>query len=538
MKLLIVSAAALCVAFAHHVEHIQLSETVNGVEGATEFTGALGLVHQATRRGAVATADDQGHGYEIYADEDMHDGRSVRVTQKYHGFDVWGYTVSVFEASNGVHSYDGIYAQGLDGVASEGDFEAMDAKKHEIMAKVKADFMSADAPTHDLGLELEESIKPVIFVNDEGTHAQKAYFVRFIDVTKDEPSYPNFIVNEDGEVVDQWEALQTHTAAGEAAASGPGGNRKIGKTNYNKQLQVTEIGNNKCKLEYKYVRTVNLKNSYSRSKTTPWEFPCYTQTTKEVNGAYAPMNDAHFYGSAIFNGYLARYKRQPLKTVPLLLKVHYGRSYENAFWDGKSMTFGDGRSRFYPLTSLDVVAHEVSHGVTEQTSGLEYRGMSGGLNEAFSDMAGKAIEAAARPNTFTWGVGYDITKGKKALRCMDNPPCDGRSIDDVRKYRGQNVHYTSGVFNKVYYLISTKSKGGFLDAFDIMYTANTKYWGKRTTFAQAAELTLKAAEHLRLGTHMPEVNHAHLNLNLIVGIFKQVGLNCQGSGDKYSCKNL
>ena len=73
-------------------------------------------------------------------------------------------------------------------------------------------------------------------------------------------------------------------------------------------------------------------------------------------------------------------------------QVHYSNSFENAFWNGQQMTFGDGRNRFYPLVSLDVTAHEVSHGFTEQNSGLVYRNQSGGMNEAFSDMAGEAAE--------------------------------------------------------------------------------------------------------------------------------------------------
>ena len=73
------------------------------------------------------------------------------------------------------------------------------------------------------------------------------------------------------------------------------------------------------------------------------------------------------------------------------------------------MTFGDGATRFYPLVSLDVSSHEVSHGFTEQNSGLIYRGQSGGINEAFSDMAGEAAEAYFKEeNDFL--IGYSIFK--------------------------------------------------------------------------------------------------------------------------------
>ena len=94
----------------------------------------------------------------------------------------------------------------------------------------------------------------------------------------------------------------------------------------------------------------------------------------------------------------------------LRMRVHYRSNYENAVWDGHQMSFGDGRIRFHPLVSLDVVAHEVSHGYTDKTSGLAYRDQSGGMNEAFSHMAGEATEYFLR-NKNDWKIGYDIFKG-------------------------------------------------------------------------------------------------------------------------------
>ncbi|MEZ9417725.1 M4 family metallopeptidase, partial [Vibrio sp. 10N.286.49.E1] len=109
------------------------------------------------------------------------------------------------------------------------------------------------------------------------------------------------------------------------------------------------------------------------------------------NGAFSPLNDAHYFGNIVFDMYKNWFDTAPL-SFKLMMRVHYGNNYENAFWDGKAMTFGDGESFFYPLVSLDVSAHEVSHGFTEQNSGLVYANQSGGMNEAFSDMAGEAAE--------------------------------------------------------------------------------------------------------------------------------------------------
>jgi vibriolysin len=71
---------------------------------------------------------------------------------------------------------------------------------------------------------------------------------------------------------------------------------------------------------------------------------------KTINGAYSPLNDAHYFGGVIFNMYNAYIGKAPL-SFQLVMKVHYSTSYENAFWDGTAMTFGDGASTFYPLVS-------------------------------------------------------------------------------------------------------------------------------------------------------------------------------------------
>ncbi len=96
-------------------------------------------------------------------------------------------------------------------------------------------------------------------------------------------------------------------------------------------------------------------------------------------------------------------------------RVHYGKNYVNAFWDGTKMTYGDGDGTNYgPLTSLDVAGHEMSHGVTENTAGLTYSGESGGLNEATSDIFGTMVEFYADnandPGDYLIGEEFDLKK--------------------------------------------------------------------------------------------------------------------------------
>jgi hypothetical protein len=168
------------------------------------------------------------------------------------------------------------------------------------------------------------------------------------------------------------------------------------------------------------------------------------------------------------------------------MRVHYSTNYENAFWDGSSMTFGDGANTFYPLVSLDVSSHEVSHGFTEQNSNLTYSSRSGGINEAYSDMAGEAAEFYMK-GTNDFLVGADIFKAAGALRYMANPPQDGASIgNSADYYEGLDVHYSSGVYNKAFYLLATTAGWDTRKAFEVFARANQLYWTADIGFNQGA----------------------------------------------------
>ncbi|MGE9808261.1 M4 family metallopeptidase [Janibacter sp. G1551] len=143
-------------------------------------------------------------------------------------------------------------------------------------------------------------------------------------------------------------------------------------------------------------------------------------------------------------------------------RVHYGNSYVNAFWDGTQMTYGDGSGNTNPLTELDVAAHEMSHGVTENTAGLVYSGDAGGLNEATSDIFGAGVEwyvnsSVDKPD-YLMGEEIDINGNGTPLRYMDKPSRDGRSQDCwTTGTKNLDPHYSSGPLNHWYYLVSEGS---------------------------------------------------------------------------------
>ena len=160
------------------------------------------------------------------------------------------------------------------------------------------------------------------------------------------------------------------------------------------------------------------------------------------------------------------------KGLPLLASVHYGQDYDNAFWDGRQMVFGDGDGVvFLPFTrSLDVIGHELAHGVTQYTSGLNYQGQSGALNESVSDVFGVLVAQYLRGQSAVeadWLIGADLLApgvAGVALRSMaapgtayDDPrlgtdpqPAHMRDYVDTTADNG-GVHINSGIPNKAFH---------------------------------------------------------------------------------------
>ncbi|MCX4810896.1 M4 family metallopeptidase [Streptomyces sp. NBC_01239] len=207
-------------------------------------------------------------------------------------------------------------------------------------------------------------------------------------------------------------------------------------------------------------------------------------------------------------------------------RVHYGNSYNNAFWDDSCfcMTYGDGDgTQLGPLVALDVAGHEMSHGVTSKTAALTYSGESGGLNEATSDIMGTLVEWYAN-NSSDLGdylIGEKIVRsgfGKAALRFMDQPSKDGNSADCWSSSVGNlDVHYSSGVANHFAYLLAEGSGAKTINDVSynsptcnsssvsgigrdklgaIWYRALTVYMTSSTNYAGARTATLNAAKDL------------------------------------------
>ena len=214
------------------------------------------------------------------------------------------------------------------------------------------------------------------------------------------------------------------------------------------------------------------------------------------------------------------------KGLPLLATVHYGEDYENAFWDGDQMVFGDGDGVIFGrfTKSLDVIGHELAHGVTQYTSGLVYRGQPGALNEHISDVFGVLVvqhSLRQRADEADWLVGADLlmpgVQGV-ALRSMISP---GTAYDDPRLGRDPQpahmddfvvttadhggVHINSGIPNRAFVLAALEIGGyAWERAGQIWCDAITGDIGADCDFETFASLTVAAAER-RYGPGSPEL---------------------------------
>ena len=433
--------------------------------------------------------------------------RVVRQQQMFRGVPVYGRSIAVVQDAQG----NALRATGELLQNAQLDLTSVTPK---LTAAAALTALRGHARTMLAGGATIENEQAELFVYPQDSGAtQLVYRVSYFVNDPQHPSRPTAIIDANsGLVIKSWNGLT------DASANGPGGNLKTGKylygTNY-AALNVTQSGST-CTLKNADVTTYNLNHATSGSGTVV-SFICPTSNTDAINGAYSPVNDAHHFGSVVHDMYLGYTGGNPL-SFPLVMKVHYGNSYENAFWNGTVMTFGDGATTFYPLVSLDVTSHEVSHGYTEQHSALQYTGQAGGMNEAYSDIAGEAAEYFDR-GTNDFLVGADIIKNGTALRYMCNPPLDGGSIDNAANYTSTlDVHYTSGVYNKSFCLLAKTTGWNVKKAFQVYALANKVYWTATSTFNTGACGVESAATDL--GYVKSDVTAA----------FAGVGVSCAGTG--------
>jgi pseudolysin len=471
---------------------------------------------------------------QISSDVDQNKTTHVRIRETFANYPVWGSDAVIHIPQGGSKSLNHLSnATTMNGVVFDGLQADLANTPAYVFSAAQADKALQQATqiyqknTGVQTVDLLSAKKELMVYVDKNSKAHWAYHIAFISKDRQGSiAVPTFILDASAfTVYENWNDAQT---LDDVKGGGFGGNPKMGKLSYDgltgdyPSLDIQRDGSkNICYLKNETVSVLDAGKPFSFpfSDAPVAEFSCQKTDSDHnneywdadldaTNGAYSPENDALYIGKVIVEMYQKWFGLSALvkdgKPLVIKMNVHakelfHSEPMENAMFlpMTNQMYYGDGLDHFYPLTSLGVGAHEISHGFTSQHSNLTYQQQSGGMNESFSDMAAQAAEFYSTGQN-SWQIGPEIVKGNGALRYMDDPTKDGHSIGNAKDYNDSlNVHYTSGVFNKLFYLLSTAKDWDTKKAFGVMVNANMHYWTANSTYQDAACGAVKAAKDLK-----------------------------------------
>jgi Zn-dependent metalloprotease len=373
-------------------------------------------------------------------------------------------------------------------------------------------------------------------VQDVVDSYELAYLVKTRSMDGGKPVYYDTIVSaNDGRVLDQWNMVQTVVGTGHSQYNGDvpinttltggvykmiDGSRGTGGTFGAMAITNANHGTSAGSV---YTNATNIwgdgKQYIAGGSTTN-----ANGQTAAVNALWGLMNTYDMHKNVL------GWQSLDGNNTATYIAVHVNTAYDNAYYsDGcKCMFIGDGGTSFNNLGSIDVIGHEMGHGITAATSNLTYRGESGGLNESASDIAGEAVEAYARaggtgaslpvPSSNDWVMGKEISKSGNPLRYLYKPSKDGRSPDAWKStIKRLDVHYSSGPNNRMFYFLAMGSNAtvgsdyysqyltqqpkamtgiGIDKAYRIWFRANSTKFTSSTNYADARLKVLAAAQEM------------------------------------------
>lgn len=488
---------------------------------------------------------------QVSASVDSHQMTHIRMQQMYEGHPVFGADVTAHVPQGGSTSLMGLTANknvSMNGTVYQGLSQDLVNTPAYVFSSAQADKATQQAiqtyqKKSGIKTNASETKTDLIVYVDDQNKAHWAYLVKFaVNPAKQMPAKPAYIIDATTMIIYQeWNEVLTLDVT---TGGGFGGNQKMGELVYDgmgsdlPSLAVERDALNKmCYLENDLVTVRDRRHNddivqFNCAATESGHGSIYWDADQDaVNGAFSPSNDA-LYAGKVINELYQNWCGVPALVEsgkPMMMNMRVHEDMENAYWDGKEMTFGDGGSRFYPLVSLGVAAHEISHGFTQQHANLFPfpNSQQGGLNESFSDIAAQAAEYySSGEKTNSWQIGPEIVKEEgHALRYMDRPTrdCYGRnpgdrcSISDMEDFKPHSidVHFLAGVFNRFFYLFATSPGWNTKTAFQVVAKANRDgYWNSLTKFEGAACGVVKAAR-----------DDGHKDVSAIVRAADGVGLN-------------
>lgn len=267
--------------------------------------------------------------------------------------------------------------------------------------------------------------------------------------------------------------------------------------------------------------TIDARNTYGETMKV-----YHVTSTNNTNWAPTAIS-AHYNAGIAYDYFRTTFTRNSLNgnggTIISLINLadeDDGKGLDNAYWNGKFMGYGNGRTAFKPLAGgLDVAGHEMTHGVVENTANLEYKNQSGALNESFADIFGAMIDRE------DWTIGEDVVQPtvfkSGALRSLANPNQGGKgtlgyqpknmgqyeSLPNTEDGDNGGVHVNSGIPNYAFYLFATNGSVGRDKAEKVYYRALSTYLTRTSKFLDARLAVVKAAGDL-YGANSAEVTAA------------------------------
>lgn len=403
-------------------------------------------------------------------------------------------------------------------------------KKAGVKTRPKmADNEAIEAAKNELGLssvqQFEVSKAELYIYESKDQKYHLAYLVTLSTLEGEQPAYWDVFVDaRDGDILNKIDKLSTADAVGSGTGV-LGDSKSLHTDSYSGGYYLRDVSKPMNATGGK-IETYTAKNGTS--------LPGTLMTDTDNVWTDGAAVDAHYYAGAVYDYYYQKHNRNSFDGNGASLKstVHYSSRYNNAFWDGVQMVYGDGDgTTFRPLSgSLDVVGHEITHAVTERTANLVYQDQPGALNESFSDVFGNLIENKSDEN---WLVGEDIyTPGTSgdALRSMSNPTQFG-DPDHMRDYvytssDNGGVHTNSGIPNKAFYNFVTSPGVTRDDAGKVWYRALSRYLTTNSQFVDARNATIQAATDL-FGANSAQVQ-------AVTNAWDDVGVGSTSSGgDSY-----
>ena len=420
--------------------------------------------------------------------------RHVRYQQKYEGVPVWGAYVSKHQTAATQTRLHGVLYHRLKEDLGEKPESLQNTSR--VLAFIKTMYPRASVQ--------QQEIQSLIYIDDD--HRARWAYVIFVLVEYMHARPKKLFLILDAETLQIYKKWDTIKTLKKVEALGFGGNVRVGKIQYGRDSATLKLVRDEvkeqCLMQNEFVSVLDMHSQYGGVSPIA-AFSCENDAKDywtgiqqdgydEVNQAYSPINDALYIGTVIHEMFSNWYHVDTLggtdsSPKTLFMRVHYGKSYENAFWDGRQMSFGDGGKSMYPLVVVTVAAHEIAHGFTEHHSNLFYIEQSGAINEAFSDITAQAVEYYLYGKN-SWTIAAEAMKETtKALRYMMNPSLDGQSINHASDYyKGIDVHHASGVYNRFFYLLAHAKGWNTKKAFDVMLKANMDYWVPTSNYNDAA----------------------------------------------------